>query len=102
VKLTIRESPIHEIYGGNFDLRPTSSFATAIFEHDIPAMFARHVDGLLIDHCRFDWEGSFPSFFTNGLECEDVEGLAIEGSELNGVNGHEGLALSRCPGAVVK
>jgi polygalacturonase len=102
VQLTIRESPIHEIYGGNFDLRPTSSFATSIFEHDVPAMFARQVDGLLIDHCRFGWKGELPAFFTNGFQGESIERLVIEGSHLKGTRGHEDLLLSDSPGAVLK
>ena len=102
VRVTIRESPIHDIYGGNFDLRPTSSFSTAVFAHDIPALFARHIDGLLIDHSRFDWEGRLPAFFTNGLQAEHVDRLVIEGSQIEGTSGHDGLALTDSPGAIVK
>lgn len=102
VQVRIGESPIHEIYGGNFDLRPTSSLATAVFRHDIPALFARHVKGLRIDRTRVEWGGALPAFFTHGLEGEDIEGLVIRDSELRGAHGQRDLALSRCPGAEVK
>ena len=102
VQVRIGESPIHEIYGGNFDLRPTSRFDTSVFKHDIPALFARHVKGLRIDRTRVEWRGALPAFFTHGLEAEDVEGLVVRDSELRGAPGQRDLALSRCPGAVVK
>ena len=102
VQFRIGESPIHETYGGNFDLRPTNRFDTAVFKHDIPALFARHVKGLRIDRTRVEWRGALPAFFTHGLGAEDVEGLVVRDSELHGAPGQRDLALSRCPGAVVK
>jgi polygalacturonase len=102
VALTIRASPIHDIYGGNFDLRPTNDLATAVFKHDIPAIFARHVNGLLLDHARVKWGGARAEFFTNGLQAQDVKRLVVEGSELPGVNGRKDLDLSGCPAAVVR
>ena len=78
MNITIKESPIGDIYGGNFDLRPTNSMATAIFEHDIPAIFARNVDGLMLKNTTVKWCGNFLPFFTHALECENVNGLILE------------------------
>ncbi|MDD6210390.1 MAG: glycosyl hydrolase family 28 protein [Bacteroidales bacterium] len=79
MKLTIKESPIADIYGGNFDLRPTNSMATSIFEHDIPAIFARNVEGLKLENIKVEWSGNFLPFYTYALECENVKDLVLNG-----------------------
>ena len=78
IRLLIKESPIAKIYGGNFDLRPTNSTATSIFEHDIPAIFARNVDGFLLKNVNVNWSGNLLPFYTYALECENVKGLELE------------------------
>jgi len=78
VNLTIKESPISHIYGGNFDLRPALRMEKSIFEHDIPAIFARNVDGLLLKNIIVKWKGNFLPFYTYALECQNVNGLVTE------------------------
>lgn len=78
VQLTIKESPISDIYGGNFDLRPTSVMEKAIFEHDIPAIYVRNTDGLLLKDVTVKWEGNFLPFYTYALECDKVDNLVLE------------------------
>ena len=78
MNITMKKSPIGDIYGGNFDLRPTNSMETAIFEHDIPAIFARNVDGLMFKNTTVKWCGEFLPFYTHALECENVNGLILE------------------------
>jgi polygalacturonase len=102
VKLRIKESKIHEIYGGNFDLRPTNSFETAIFQHDIPAFYAQYVDGLTIAGSQFEWSGNFLPFFTYGLEASNVSRLIVRDSILNAVNGYKDINLTDCPRAVIR
>ena len=78
VRIAIKESPISAIYGGNFDLRPTNSSATSIFEHDISGFFARNVKGILLKDVDVRWQGTFLPFYTYALECENVKGLVID------------------------
>jgi len=78
VRLLIKEAPIADRFGGNFDLRPTNNTETSIFEHDIPGIFARNVDGFLLKDVNVAWSGKLLSFYTYALECENVEGLVLE------------------------
>ncbi|MEP7279861.1 MAG: glycosyl hydrolase family 28 protein [Bacteroidota bacterium] len=66
-------------YGGNFDLRPTQSPETQLFAHDIPGLYAQHIDNLSIKDFEIQWGKGLPAFFTNGIECKDVTNLLIEG-----------------------
>jgi Endopolygalacturonase len=78
VRIDIKESPIAEIYGGNFDLRPTNSMATSIFEHDIPGIFARNIKGFRLKDTDIQWNGTFLPFYTYAIECENVKGLVFD------------------------
>lgn len=102
VRLKIKESTIHKIYGGNFDLRPTNSFETAIFQHDIPALYAQYVNGMVIDGSHFEWVGNFPSFFTHGLEARNIKQLVVRDSLVEGVNGNKNINLTECSGALIR
>lgn len=79
--LTIRKGSYQATLGGNFDLRPAADPAMNLFEHDIPAIYARHVDGLSIRGLRVDWEENLPDYFTHALQVEDFDGLRVEGFE---------------------
>lgn len=78
VKLHIRKGKETMGYGGNFDLRPASPKSMQIFEHDIPGMYAQYVNGLAIRNFQLSWEPGLPSFFTNGIECENINDLIID------------------------
>ena len=75
VRIHIKESQLANHFGGNFDLRPTNSRATSIFEHDIPAIFARNVNGFQLKDISVIWSGKLLPFYTHALECENVQGL---------------------------
>ena len=64
-------------YGGNFDLRPAAEIDKQIFEHDIPGLYAQFVDGLFVNDYKLEWGSKLPSFFTNAIECVDVNDLSI-------------------------
>jgi hypothetical protein len=66
-------------YGGNFDLRPATPKSMQIFEHDIPGLYAQYVNTLEIRNFSLTWGDDLPSFFTNGIECLNVNQLVIEG-----------------------
>ena len=100
MRLTIKESAISDIYGGNFDLRPTNSMSSSIFEHDIPAIFAYNVDGLLFEDVDVSWRGSFLPFYTYALECEDVQGLVLD--RFKGSAAQKGLPPYRLKNSVLE
>jgi hypothetical protein len=79
VRLGIRPGPLSESYGGNIDVRPAAPLAEGVFSRDIPGLIARNVHGLAVRDFDLRWEEGLPEFFTHGIECEDVQGLLIEG-----------------------
>jgi hypothetical protein len=66
-------------FGGNFDLRPVASLEKGIFKHDIPGLFAGHVNGLNIDRFQLIWGKDMAGYFTDGIECENTTDLTIRG-----------------------
>ena len=73
-----RES-VSAAVGGNFDLRWTAtSFAEAVFAHDIPAVYCRYLSGWRVRGLEIDWDKNLPTYFTNGILCEDFEGIDID------------------------
>jgi polygalacturonase len=85
VRLTLTRGAFTDINGGNFDLRATNDPKLAIFKHDIPAMYATHVNGLSIKDLEVHWDASLPAFFTNAINCDHFQNLNI-----NGVKGFAG------------
>jgi hypothetical protein len=105
IKLTVKNGPLVESYGGNFDFRGTDDPQTDVYKHDIPGLYARYVDGLKISNFELSWDSTLPSFFTNAIQCEDVSNLSIDGFE--GSQAHAGandpvLSLSHCQGVAIK
>ncbi|RKN79267.1 glycoside hydrolase family 28 protein [Ulvibacterium marinum] len=79
VKLFIKNSPINEQFGGNFDFRYTTRIDPALFAHDIPAVFTRYTYGLELKDIRVKWAKNLPDFFTNAIHCEEFTDLTIDG-----------------------
>jgi hypothetical protein len=79
IQLTVRNGALSRSYGGNFDLRPAYEPRFMVFRHDIPGMFCRFVHGLHI--CDFDlrWGEQLESYFTSGIEAENVQDMIVEG-----------------------
>jgi len=67
---------IAQSVGGNFDLRWTAtSFSEALFKHDIPAIYARYVEGLRIRDFDLTWDPNLPSYFSGALVAEDSKAI---------------------------
>ncbi|HEY5499422.1 MAG TPA: hypothetical protein VIK20_03445, partial [Bacteroidales bacterium] len=49
-----------------------------LFEHDIPGIYAQNVNKLAIRNFNLSWGSDLPSFFTHGIECQDVDDLLID------------------------
>jgi parallel beta-helix repeat protein len=79
IRLRIGEGPNGPLTGGNFDLRPSGPAATSVFRHDIPAFFGRGVRHLRISDLDLEWMEPAAAYFSGGIECENVEGLVLEG-----------------------
>jgi polygalacturonase len=77
VRLRIRRGPQSDTYGGNVDLRTTRDPQHALFKRDLPALLARHVDGLAVRDLRVEWAPDVPSFFTHAIECEEFRDLEV-------------------------
>ncbi len=77
VLLKIKNSPMNDCAGGNFDLRPVSDPRYSLFEHDIPGFYARGVRDLVIRNFSLEWDGQSQDFFTHGIEVENYSGLRI-------------------------
>jgi polygalacturonase len=105
VKVRIRNSPLHQSYGGNFDLRASSDPATALFAHDIPAMYCHYVDGLEIHGMEVEWAAGLPKFFTHALQVENFSNLEIEGLRAGPAHeegGNAAIALSKGSGISIR
>lgn len=79
VNLHVRKGKETLAYGGNIDLRPATPRSMQIFEHDIPGLYAQHVNGLTIRDFELNWDTDLPSFFTHGIECINVSNLNVSG-----------------------
>jgi hypothetical protein len=79
IKVRINNSPLHQSYGGNFDLRGCRDVAHAVFAHDIPAFYGRYVDGVKMDGFEVEWADGLPPFFSHGIQFEDFHHLEIDG-----------------------
>jgi polygalacturonase len=82
VRLTLRDGPLQETYGGNFDLRPTVDPAKNLFRHDIPGIFIRHGEDISLRDVHVRWEGPMTGHFRHGLWAEDVNGLDVADSDI--------------------
>ena len=70
---------LSESVGGNLDLRWTAlTPRDAIFKSDIPALYAKKVNGLRLRDVQVDWAGSMPGYFSDGLRIEDFNDLTID------------------------
>jgi polygalacturonase len=77
--LRVTRKDVNAAVGGNFDLRwTTDSLKTAVFEHDIPGMYARFVKGLEIHGLNMQWADGMPGYYSSAFELEDVQDLTID------------------------
>jgi hypothetical protein len=65
--------------GGNFELRPAFDNKYSVFEHAIPAFYAKNVKGLRILQYELESDINLPQFYTNAIFCEDFSDIKIDG-----------------------
>jgi Pectate lyase superfamily protein/Glycosyl hydrolases family 28 len=78
IKLRLKGGTNSAAVGGNFDLRG-DGVDDAIVKHDIPAMYCQYVNGLRIRGLELQWADDLPEYFTDGVRCEHVNNLVIDG-----------------------
>jgi polygalacturonase len=105
VKVKIKNGPLSVPYGGNFDLRTNGDFATALFKHDIPALYCGDVAGLKIIRFETEWDDGLPEYFNHSIWCTSVRDLEIDG--FVGRQAHLGdrraaISLERVSGASIR
>jgi hypothetical protein len=82
VRLLMRNGPLQDTYGGNFDLRPTVDPAKNLFMHDIPGIFIRYGQDISFRDVSVRWEGPMHSNFKHGVWAEQVKGLSFKDSDI--------------------
>jgi len=90
---------VAQLAGGNFDFRWTAqNLSRAVFQHDIPGLYFRFVDGFEIHGLRLEWAKDLPDYFSDAIEAEDFRGLVLdrfEGSEAKASVGRAAIVLRR-------
>jgi hypothetical protein len=86
---------IGEAVGGNLDLRWTAlTPKDGIMSSDIPAIYAKHVDGLTLRDVQIDWPHSVPEYFSNAVKVESFSDLTIDAFAGRQAQTDSGAALS--------
>jgi hypothetical protein len=96
ITMHLHRGPASDAAGGNFDQRSIGTpRATAIVKHDIPAMFCQSVTGVRIQNTNVAWSGAnLPDFFTDGIYCDGVANLLIDGFIGRQAQANGGAAIS--------
>lgn len=69
---------VAELAGGNFDFRWTAQqLSRAVFQHDIPGLYARYIDGFDIHGLQIEWGNGLPEYFSDAIEGEDLRNLHV-------------------------
>ncbi len=83
VRIHLKNGPLQEEYGGNFDLRPATELSKNLFKHDIPGIYIRHASNVELNRVKVSWDESMSSHFNHGLWTEFVTDLDISSSVFN-------------------
>ncbi len=80
IRLRLHGGANSDLVGGNFDLRGLGGpMAMAIFQHDIPGLYAQYAEGLQIHGFDLQWADNLPGYFSDGIRCEHFEDVTIDG-----------------------
>lgn len=79
MQIKMVSGPYTEAVGGNFDLRHTTGFKQALFEHDIPAFYCNTANELKVRNFEVMWGENCPDFFSSAVVCENVTNMVIDG-----------------------
>ena len=79
IQLTLVKGAFTDVNAGNFDLRAANDPKLSIFKHDIPALYAGHINGLTIKGLDVRWGEGLPAYFTNAIWCDNFKNVTIIG-----------------------
>ncbi len=83
VQLELVTGEHSETYGGNIDLRPVANLKDAIFKHDLAGFYAENAKNVRIEKFTLKTPKKLPSFFTAGVDCQNVESLKLNGLDMS-------------------
>ncbi len=78
VTLTVHGRDYRERPAAVIDVRPALSEEAGLLPHDVPGLYARHVDGLRLHSLRLRWQGTPSPWSSHGIEVEDFRDLEID------------------------
>jgi polygalacturonase len=79
IRFEMLNSKMNIFAGGNIDLRASLEQNQQLFEHDIPGIYCRFVDGFVIKDFHLKWDTAITDkFFTYGLQIENFKNVTIE------------------------
>lgn len=77
VSFELIDSKLNEVAGGNVDLRGCLVEKNQLFQRDLPALLAQHINGLVIENFQLQWTGTRMPYFTHGIEVNHFNNLRI-------------------------
>jgi polygalacturonase len=78
VTLHMTDSPLNDIAGGNFDLRPVLDPKLSLFAHEMPGFYGQWVRDLRIRGFDLSWDPTPQPFFSHGMEITNFERVTID------------------------
>jgi hypothetical protein len=89
------EKNFAEAVGGNLDLRWTATRREdGIVKSEIPAFYAKHVEGLRLRDVQVDWAASIPDYFSDGIRIDDFKDVTIDGFSGRQAQAASGAAIA--------
>ena len=78
-RFRVTRPEVNAVVGGNFDFRWTAeSVHDGVFQHDIPALYARYVHGLKLEGFQVSWADAMPAWYSSALELENISKIQID------------------------
>lgn len=73
----LKQGPLEDIAGGNFDLRPNIVKGKEIFASDIPIVYLENVEGISFTQGTMEWGDMTKPYFTSAIEAKKVNGMSL-------------------------
>jgi polygalacturonase len=79
LRFRVTRPQVNAAVGGNFDFRWTAeSVHDGVFQHEIPALFARYVNGLGLEGFKVSWADAMPAWYSSALQLENISNIQID------------------------
>ncbi|WP_158748262.1 glycoside hydrolase family 28 protein [Acidobacterium sp. S8] len=95
IHMLVPDPSLSESIGGNLDLRWTAlTPRDGIVKSDVPAFYAKLVNGLRLRDVQVDWADSVPYYFSEGIRVEDFHDLTIDSFQGRQAQSASGAAIA--------